>query len=207
MRTNVLRFPMPGEIPKPPRPQAPLPAQGAFDAAQAKSTLAILDSAVAKAEILVGFVREDRSQASAAGIEGVGLEIMTILESERFVRLRDALEEAVRSGEGITLSHEGLGKLHRLEALVAEGEQQLARSGSGTRGIISLSGRSLSQASSSSSSKDFVVLGALVILGAVAVTLGILLAAKGRTEKANAMVDSLRPNHRLKSRTINERYS
>jgi hypothetical protein len=204
-RTNILRFPTMGEVqPRLSSLAAPTPAVDTFDAERARSLLSIFSNTTRKAEILVGFVRSDRAQASAAGIEGIGLEIMTILESERFVRLKDALEEAVRSGEQVALSHEGLGKLHRLEALVSEGEHQLARAGGSD--MKSLGGRHLSQAGPSSG-KDFVVIGALVVLGAVAITLAVLLTAKGRSESIASILGSTKPHPRLKRRTTDERYS
>jgi hypothetical protein len=167
---NVLRFP--GVI----GPQFSTTVRGAlpgletFDAAQAKTLHSIVENAVAKADILTGFVRSNREHAAEVGLEGIGLEITMIQESNRFKRLRNALEESVRLGEEVTLTHDGLGKIHRLEVLVSEGSEQLSRfTGNVAK---ALSGRRLSQ---SSFSQDILVYGALFVAGVVVLTLAVTL--------------------------------
>lgn len=163
------------------RSAAPVPALDTFDVEQAKTLRAILERAQTKAEVLIGLVHSDRELASVMGAEGIVIEILAIQGSERLVRVKDALEEAARTGASVTLTHEGLGKLHRLEALVSEGEQQLSRfteSGGKT-----LSGRRLAKASSTD---DLLFFGAIFALGAVAITLAVALVGKALPAKEPA---------------------
>jgi hypothetical protein len=165
----VLRFPgMGGPARKAAAPAptaAPPPAVDSFDAQKAKTLGAILERAVERSKVLTDLLRDDRELAALAGIEGIAIEIQALLESDRFGRVRDALGEAVRLAEGATVTHEGLAKLHRLEALVSEGTQTLGRSS--VQGP-SLGSRRLSQAGSSN---DLILYGAIFMLGAVALTL------------------------------------
>lgn len=172
----VHRFPGMGQ-PEPER-VAPSPAPAAtvnvYDAEQARELYSTFLGVSEKAKAIVGFMRKDL--AGQAGVEWTWLEITTILDSDRFKRMQDALTEAVRTGEGVTLTHEGLGKLHRLEALVSEGMQTVERWKESGGKSLALSGSG--RLAQSSSSMDLVYFGSILVLGAVAITLVAVLASK-----------------------------
>lgn len=165
------------------RSAASVPALDVFDPEQTKTLSAVLERAQAKAEVLIGLVHADRELASAMGIEGIAIEVLAIQGSERFVRVKDALEEAARTGASVTLTHDGLGKLHRLEALVSEGEQQLSRFTESGGKVLSGRRRALAQASSTD---DLLFFGAIFALGAVAITLAVALVGKALPAKEPA---------------------
>lgn len=177
--SNVFRFPGMGKAAvKPSLPPPPVALVDAFDVEKARTFHSILENAVEKGKVLAGLVHEDRELAAAAGLEGIGVEIQALLDTERFTRTRDALREAVRLGEGATITHEGLGRLHRLEALVAEGSQVLGRHQ--TRGhspwsaALAASGFGVQ----APASPDLVLFGAILMLGAVAITLAAFLVSR-----------------------------
>lgn len=179
MSANVFRFPNIGSAAvKPtsaPLPAPPTPSVDLFDSEKARTFHFILENAIEKGKALSGLVHDDRELAASAGLEGIGVEVQALLDTERLIRMRDALSEAVRLGEGATITHEGLGRLHRLEALVAEGSQILERhQGRGK----ALSGRRLGIQAVSSGSSDMVLFGAILVLGAVAITLAAFLVTK-----------------------------
>jgi hypothetical protein len=181
MSANVFRFPSIGSAAaisvKPSLPPPPLPSVDVFDVEKARTFHSILENAVRKGKVLADLVHGDRELAAAAGLEGIAIEISALLDTERLIRMRGALGEAVRLGEGATITHEGLGRLHRLEALVAEGSQVLERY---QRPGKALSGRrlSLQAPSGSPGSSDMALFGAIVVLGAVAITLAAFLVTK-----------------------------
>lgn len=173
---NVFRFPGMGQAAaKPSLPPPPVAEVDVFDIEKARTFHSILENAVEKGKVLTGLIHEDRELAAAAGLEGIGVEIQALLDTERLTRMRDALGEAVRLGEGATITHEGLGRLHRLEALVAEGSQVLSRHQ--MRGKA-LGGLRLGAQAPSSGSPDLVLFGAILVLGAVAITLAAFLVTR-----------------------------
>lgn len=180
MPANVFRFPTIGTSAasaKPSLPPPPAPSIDVFDLEKARTFHSILENAVEKGKAISGLVHDDRELAAAAGLEGIGIEIAALLDTERLVRMRDALAEAVRLGEGATITHEGLGRLHRLEALVAEASQILGRHQG--RGMASLGRRTASLGlGATSTSSDMVLFGAVLVLGLVAVTLAAFLVSK-----------------------------
>ena len=172
--SNVFRFPGMGRAAvKPSLPPPPVPSVDVFDAQKARTFHSILENAVEKGRVLSGLVHEDRELAASAGLEGIGIEIGALLDTERFTRMRDALGEAVRLGEGATITHEGLGRLHRLEALVAEGSQVLSRHQTRGKGL-----GAIRLGSPAPASPDLVLFGAILMLGAVAITLAAFLVAR-----------------------------
>lgn len=177
MPANVFRFPNMGSAAVKATsslPPPPAPSLDVFDAEKARTFHFILENAIQKGKVLSGLVREDRELAASAGLEGIAIEIGALLDTERLIRMRDALSEAVRTGEGATITHEGLGRLHRLEALVAEGSQVLERS---HRPGKTLGTRRLGIQGSTGSS-DMILFGAVLVLGAVAITLAAFLVTR-----------------------------
>jgi hypothetical protein len=178
MPANVFRFPSLGNAAIKPAASLPppiTPSVDLFDAAQAKTLHAVLEHSVEKGKVLTGMVREDRELASQAGLEGIGIEISALLDTERFIRTRAALEEAVRLGDGATITHEGLGRLHRLEALVAEGSQVLGRYQGRGKAVL---GRQLGNTGSATGSPDLVLLATVLGLSAVIITLAAFLVTR-----------------------------
>jgi hypothetical protein len=184
--TNILRFPGQAEKPSPP-PPAPLPPLDTFDAEHTRTLGSILGTALHEAKVLVDFVHQDRAAASRAGMEGVGVEIAALLDSDKFSKMKTALFEAVRLGDGVTLTHDGLARLHRLEALVAEGTRLLGKNKfkeveaqAERKPLVSLiSGPALSQEKKPVA--DTVLLGAILMMGIVAITVTAFLLTKGQS--------------------------
>lgn len=181
MTANVFRFPNMGSLAtapaRPSLPPPPAPSLDVFDSEKARTFNSILENAIQKGKVIADLVHGDRELASAAGLEGIAIEIGALLDTERLIRMRNALSEAVRLGEGASITHEGLGRLHRLEALVAEGSQILGRHQDRGKAIL---GRraALSGLGATSSSSDMVLFGAVLVLGIVAVTLAAFLVSR-----------------------------
>lgn len=74
---------------------------------------------------LIEFVDQDRLSARAAGVETIAIELAA--ERKNLAQVQDALEESVRRGESLNLTHDGLALLRRMEKLLAEASQNIAR--------------------------------------------------------------------------------
>ncbi len=189
MSSNILRFP--GSQEKATPSPAPVPPIDVFDTDKTRTLADILGTALFQSKILIDFLHQDRAAAAAAGLEGLAVEISALLDSDKFFRMKTALFEAVRLHEPASLTHDGLGRLHRLEALVAEGTQLLDRYRAGG-GKVVLAGPKIAQEkplSTSSISTDTVLLGAIVVLGAVAITITAFLITKSNDRRSQPFLD------------------
>lgn len=119
MSAALHRFPKPGEGPKPPELAAP-PGVEMFDAERGTQLLTVARDSLGGADRLLDFVHQNRDLARHAGIETIAIELVAILQGDRFSRVIDALEETAKTGQGVALTPEGLAILRRVEALVAE---------------------------------------------------------------------------------------
>lgn len=98
-----------------------------FDEAQAKSLLDVAQQRLAGAQTLLQFIDQNRDLARHAGVETIGIELVALMEGDRFSRVIDALEEAVESGETARISTDGLAIIKRIETLLAEASANIRR--------------------------------------------------------------------------------
>lgn len=150
-----------------PRPE---PQLERFDADQTKELALLLRRVTQGCRTLQDFIASDREIARDAGIESIAIEITAICEGSHLERLEDALEDALAHHEPISLTTEGLSRIRRLEALLAEASRNVSRF---TGSSVALSGAATPQALSEakSISAENIMVGYLLALGAIAVTI------------------------------------
>lgn len=127
MAGEVLRFPGSGgeERKVPTFRQAPV--LETFEVAESAELLIVAQQALTGAETLLEFIHENRDLARHCGIETIGVEIVAIMEGDRFSSVVDALEEAVRRERPASLTANGLAILRRMEALLAEASKNVRK--------------------------------------------------------------------------------
>ena len=101
---------------------APLPVMDSYDYEQTVELYQIAIAIKKKAEDLVKVADDNRTSIRQAGIGIVAVQVSSILEGDRFQMMMDALEDAVYRRVPVTLSREGVDKIHRLEKLIAEAD-------------------------------------------------------------------------------------
>jgi len=98
-----------------------------FDLGNSQNLLGVAQRVVSGCRALLDFIHANRDLSRQAGIETIAIELTTSLESEGFERVLDALEESATEGEPVHLSTEGLGRLRRMEGLLAEASANINR--------------------------------------------------------------------------------
>lgn len=127
MNATVHKFPNSGgEERRVPPPRPPVVLQE-FNPEEGTELLEVARTALAGAETLLDFVHENRDLARNCGIETIAVELLAIMQGDRFSRVIDALEESARDGIPVELSPEGLATLRRVEALLAEAWSNLRK--------------------------------------------------------------------------------
>lgn len=101
------------------------PGMQAFDQGRTSDLLHVARNVLSGARTLVEFIDSERPLARLAGVETIGIEVSSILSGERVTRVTDAVQEATASGQGVHISHEGLGEIRRLEKLLAEASNSI----------------------------------------------------------------------------------
>lgn len=99
-----------------------LPKIDSYDYDETVNLYQIATSVKKKAEDLVQFVDQNRPVARQAGIEMLAVQLNSILEGEKFQRVIDALEDAVYRRVPVSLTQEGIDKVHRMERLIADAD-------------------------------------------------------------------------------------
>jgi len=100
----------------------PIPPLERYDYDKTVELYQIGSSVKRKAQELVTFINQNRQIARQAGIELLGVQLTSILEGDRFQPVVDALEDAVHRQIPVSLTHEGLGKIHEVERLIADAD-------------------------------------------------------------------------------------
>lgn len=122
----VLKFPggkSPQENPLPIVHQGTtLPKLDSYDYDETVNLYQIATSVKKKAEDLVLFVDQNRSVARQAGIEMLAVQLNSILEGDKFQRVVDSLEDAVYRRVPVSLTQDGVDKVHRMERLIADAD-------------------------------------------------------------------------------------
>lgn len=123
----VLKFP--GGKPPPAETQLPLTSKGttlpklsSYDYDETVNLYQIASSVKKKAEDLILFVEQNRSVARQAGIEMLAVQLTSILEGDKFQRVVDSLEDSVYRRIPVSLTQEGVDKVHRMERLIADAD-------------------------------------------------------------------------------------
>lgn len=98
-----------------------------FTCEQAKSLCRIARQVYRRGKALIEFIDFQRFLSMQAGIETIGIEVASLINSERVERLLDALDDAVEHEEGVDLTPEGLGMLKQVERLLAEAANNISR--------------------------------------------------------------------------------
>lgn len=100
----------------------PMPAIDSYDYDETVSLYQIATSVKKKAEDLVLFVEQNRSVARQAGVEMLAVQLNSILEGEKFQRVVDSLEDGVYRRVPVSLTQDGVDKVHRMERLIADAD-------------------------------------------------------------------------------------
>jgi hypothetical protein len=98
-----------------------------FEPDQARALLDVAQQRLAGAQVLVAFIDANRDLARYAGVETIGIELVAVMEGDRFSRVLDALEGAVEEGDRARISTDGLAILKRVETLLAEASMNIRR--------------------------------------------------------------------------------
>lgn len=98
-----------------------------FTCEQAKSLCRIARQVYRRGKALIEFIDHQRFMSMQAGIETIGIEVASLINSERVDRLLDALDDAIEEEEGVDLTPEGLGMLKQVERLLAEAASNISR--------------------------------------------------------------------------------
>lgn len=127
----VLKFPVVG---KPDKSAAPIqhpgpavPKTDAYDHDETVSLYQVASSVKNKAEDLIAFANQNRQIARQAGIELLTVQLTSILEGNKFQMVFDALEDAVYRRVPVTLTQDGLDKVHRMEKLISEADNVIVQ--------------------------------------------------------------------------------
>jgi hypothetical protein len=99
-----------------------LPKLDTYDYDETVNLYQIATSVKKKAEDLVQFVDQNRPVARQAGIEMLAVQLNSILEGEKFQRVIDSLEDAVYRRVPVSLTQDGVDKVHRMERLIADAD-------------------------------------------------------------------------------------
>lgn len=99
-----------------------LPKIDSYDYDETVNLYQIATSVKKKAEDLVQFVDQNRPVARQAGIEMLAVQLNSILEGDKFQRVIDALEDAVYRRVPVSLTQDGIDKVHRMERLIADAD-------------------------------------------------------------------------------------
>src|SRR4029077_17216199 len=147
---EVLRFPRPEKDNSPEKALAFDVREPAvvekFELEQVQNLLVVAQKVSSGCKALLEFIHVNRDLSKQAGIETIAVEVVAILEGDRFERLLDALEDGVVSSKPVHLSIEGLSKLRRMETLLAEASNNINRFTQG--------GHRLAEASQARSRRD-----------------------------------------------------
>lgn len=98
-----------------------------FDLGNSQNLLGVAQKVISGCKALLEFIHGNRDLSRQAGIETIAIELQSSIENEGFERVLDALEEAATDGKPVHLSIEGLGRLRRMETLLAEASSNINR--------------------------------------------------------------------------------
>jgi hypothetical protein len=126
MAGEVLRFPAPEKDRRCP-PLRLLPEFETFGSDKTQELLAIAQQNAEDAKTLLQFIHSYRDLAHNSGVETIGIEIIAVIEGERFARALDELEDAVKHSRPSKLTHESLELFRRVELLLAESSANIRR--------------------------------------------------------------------------------
>lgn len=98
-----------------------------FELGQGHNLLGVAQKVISGCKALLEFIQTNRDLSRQAGIETIAIQLQSSLENEGFERVLDALEEAASEGKPVQLSIEGLGRLRRMETLLAEASSNINR--------------------------------------------------------------------------------
>jgi len=105
----------------------PLPPLEPLDPQKTRHLLDVTNNVVSGARALVNFLDTNRSVARAAGIEALTVELSGIIDGRRLEPITDELTESSLAGRSSEISAEGFYYLTRVEKLLAEAHEDLAR--------------------------------------------------------------------------------
>lgn len=106
-------------------PAAVAPSQFAFlDKNVASQMRQNLASMLSKARALVKFVDERRDEARDVGIETIGIEVASLLDSGRLDRVASELDRSASEGRRSEISSAGMDTVSRLELLLSDSDRR-----------------------------------------------------------------------------------
>jgi hypothetical protein len=119
---SVLKFPSarPAGKPDAKSPEPVWPKLNQYTREEALSIYEIASSVKKKGEDFVAVVEQNPSIARQAGVEMLAVQLTSILESDKFQRVMEALQESVFQNAPLRLTNEGADKISRLEKITAD---------------------------------------------------------------------------------------
>lgn len=103
----------------------PKPVLSKFGKTEAEKLLLTAQKVALGMNQLLEFIDSHRADAVASGIETIAVELVS--ERQALGYMQDTLEDGVKTGEGVSLSEDGLALLRRLEKLISEASSNIAR--------------------------------------------------------------------------------
>jgi hypothetical protein len=100
-----------------------------IDRGSGASLLGLVRNLQESSQVLIDYVDLHRDDARQAGIESIVIELTAISEGGKLDRIRESLEEAGRDKVESTVSLDGLSRVRRVERLVRDAQNSLARNG------------------------------------------------------------------------------
>lgn len=127
MAGELLRFPTAAPRPKPPAELRSAPSFEAFEVADAKRLLELVQEELRKSEQLFELVDHRRADAKAVGIESIAIEICALVEGGRLDAVADTLAESIGKNVQTHITTTGMDRVRRVEKLLAEANVGLMR--------------------------------------------------------------------------------
>ncbi len=167
MTAVVHSFPFLGSVRSPARNQMSASAieMEEFSPSAVVELNTTIQSILERADIVLDLLQSDRDVVRRMGIESLCVELIVILEGDKFSRVASAVQNAAANGESLLLTRDGLTRVRRLEAILAEAERAIGRSASGRRSM-----GAIGQSSGDSGQMSGVLMGSMIVLGTVVVT-------------------------------------
>jgi hypothetical protein len=137
----------------------PAPALDTMNDKSGKDLLGVCRSVIEGSTELIKFVDQNRDAARNAGVETIAIELSGLLEGGAIARVRDTLEEATVKNWPAQVTHEGLAKVRRAEALLADATREMDKE-------LGVKRNSLGQADEGITWWPFVLVGAAAAVGA-----------------------------------------
>lgn len=137
----------------------PVPSLDNVKEGASRDLLGVCRSVIEGSTELIRFVDQNREAARNAGVETIAIELSGIIEGGTISRVRDTLEESIVKNWPAQVTNDGMAKLRRAEALLADASREMDKE-------LGVKRNSLGQVDEGITWWPFLVLGAAAAVGA-----------------------------------------